>query len=258
MDNFQVEKKIVFVAGGASGIGEAIVSTFRNEGATVINADYVFKNTVLKEDSPSYWKVHIDVAQENIIQEVVNQLTGKSLVPDIFVEVAGISAMDFLTSSQTQDFDRVFSVNTRGVYLTSKLVVGKMQQQKKQGRVIIIASQAGKNPYRGMSAYVASKHAVIGLVKTLALEVASDQILVNAVCPGIIETKMKQTEREVGGKLRNMTAQEILQEDISQVPLGRTGSPQDVANVVLFLASPLASYMTGQAINVTGGMTMHG
>jgi dihydroanticapsin dehydrogenase len=108
-----------------------------------------------------------------------------------------------------------------------------------------------------MSAYVASKHAVLGLCKTLALEVANQGILVNAVCPGIIETPMKHRERIEGGAIRGMTAQEVLEEDNSQVPLGRTGTPQDVANVVLFLASPLASYMTGQAVNVTGGMTMN-
>lgn len=258
MHNFQLKDKIVFVVGGASGIGEAIVSTFIKEGASVINADYLYSNPLLEKIRPGYWQIHIDVAKEETVQKVVSQLITRSLIPDIFIEVAGISTMDFLTNSSTKDFDRVYAVNTRGVYLTCKLVVREMQRQKKQGRVIVIASQAGKNPYRGMSAYVASKHAVIGLVKTLALEVANEQILVNAVCPGIIETKMKQTEREIGGRLRNMTAEEVLQEDISQVPLGRTGSPQDVANVVLFLASPLASYMTGQAINVTGGMTMHG
>ncbi len=108
-----------------------------------------------------------------------------------------------------------------------------------------------------MSAYVASKHAVLGLTRTLAIEVADQGILVNAVCPGIIETPMKHRERIDGGLLRGMTKEEVLAEDQSQVPLGRTGNPQDVANVVLFLASPLASYMTGQALNVTGGMTMH-
>ena len=105
--------------------------------------------------------------------------------------------------------------------------------------------------------HVASKHAVLGLTKTLALEVAKDQILVNAVCPGVIETEMKWRERITGDLLRGMTPEEVLEEDQSQIPLGSTGQPQDVANVVLFLASDLSSYLTGQAINITGGMTMH-
>lgn len=108
-----------------------------------------------------------------------------------------------------------------------------------------------------MGQYVASKHAVLGLTKVAAIELARDNILVNAVCPGIVETAMKWQERELGAKLRGLTAEDIYAEDCSQVPLGRTAQPEDVANVVLFLASPLSSYMTGQAINVTGGMTMH-
>ena len=104
---------------------------------------------------------------------------------------------------------------------------------------------------------MASKHAVIGLTKTAAVELAPHNILVNAVCPGIVETPMKHRERIDGGALRGLTADEILSEDISQVPLGRTAQPSDVANIVHFLASPAADYMTGQAINVTGGMTMH-
>lgn len=132
-----------------------------------------------------------------------------------------------------------------------------MQEAKKGGRIIQISSQAGKNGYTAMGAYVASKHAVLGLTKTMAKELARDKILVNAVCPGIVETDMKHRERVKGGLIRGMTADEIYAEDCSQVPLGRTAQPEDVANVVLFLASPLASYMTGQAINVTGGMTMN-
>ena len=166
--------------------------------------------------------------------------------------------MDDFLASQTEDFDRVFAVNTRGAYLVLRTFTAEMKQVNKAGRVVVIASPAGKNPYRGMTAYVASKHAVIGLTKNLALEVAADGIQVNAVCPGIIETEMKQRERVDGAKLRGLTVAEIEAEDASQVPLRRTGTPQDVANVVLFLASPLASYLTGQAINVTGGMTMHG
>ena len=149
------------------------------------------------------------------------------------------------------------AINAKGVFLTSRRVGKIMQQGGKGGRIIQISSQAGKNGYTAMGAYVSSKHAVLGLTKTMAKELAKDHILVNAVCPGIVETDMKHRERIEGGLIRGMTADEIYAEDCSQVPLGRTALPEDVANVVLFLASPLASYMTGQAINVTGGMTMN-
>jgi len=249
--------KVVLVIGSKQGIGEAVVATFLKEGAQVIAADIGFEEEQLTKISEQLYHIHLDISQESALQNLVEQLENNQVIPEVFVDVAGISTMDFLTESQTSDFDKVLAVNTRGAYLSSKYIAKLMQKHQKKGRILFIASQAGKNGYRGMSAYVASKHAVLGLCKTLALEVANQGILVNAVCPGIIETPMKHRERIEGGAIRGMTAQEVLEEDNSQVPLGRTGTPQDVANLVLFLASPLASYMTGQAVNVTGGMTMN-
>ena len=249
--------KVVLVIGSKQGIGEAVVATFLKEGAQVIAADIGFEEEQLTKISEQLYHIQLDISQESALQNLGEQLENNQVIPEVFVDVAGISTMDFLTESQTSDFDKVLAVNTRGAYLSSKYIAKLMQKHQKKGRILFIASQAGKNGYRGMSAYVASKHAVLGLCKTLALEVANQGILVNAVCPGIIETPMKHRERIEGGAIRGMTAQEVLEEDNSQVPLGRTGTPQDVANLVLFLASPLASYMTGQAVNVTGGMTMN-
>lgn len=254
----ELKQKVVLVIGSSQGIGKAVVDTFLANQAIVIAADIIYTTSQLEiTENPQYYQVKLDISREVEIAELNQQLIEKQLIPDILVDVAGISTMDFLVESQTSDFDKTFQVNTRGAYLALKYFTKTMIDHQKQGRVIVIASQAGKNGYRGMAAYVASKHAVLGLVKTLAIETAANQILVNAVCPGIIETEMKQRERVEGGTLRGMSAEAVRQEDISQVPLGRTGTPQDVANVVLFLASPLASYMTGQSINVTGGMTMH-
>lgn len=249
--------KIVLIIGAVQGIGLAVKETFLAEGTIVIAADIAYLSKELQKVNENYYEIFVDVAQEDSLIALVKELEKYQLVPDIFVAVAGISTMDFLIESQTSDYDRVQSVNARGVYLGCKHIVRLMVEKQKAGRIILVASQAGKNGYRGMSAYVASKHAVLGLTKTLAIEVAAKGILVNAVCPGIIETPMKERERIEGGKLRGMSAADVLQEDKSQVPLGRTGTPQDVANVILFLASPLANYMTGQSINVTGGMTMH-
>lgn len=251
----ELKNQVVLVVGGAQGIGAAIRQTFLKQGAIVIDGDR--QHSTWAQATDGAYELAVDVTDEESVIDLVESLKNRGLIPDIFVDVAGISTMDFLVESQTSDFDKVQAVNTRGVYLLCKYVVKEMKAASKAGRVILLASQAGKNGYRGMSAYVASKHAVLGLTKTLAIEVAEDGILVNAVCPGIIETEMKWRERQEGGQLRGMTAEEVAAEDRSQVPLGRTGVPQDVANVVLFLASPLASYLTGQAINVTGGMTMH-
>lgn len=252
----ELNQKIVVVIGGAQGIGRAVRNVFLAQGATVIDADLQY-TTAFEKAADGAIQTPLNLADEFSVQSFVTDLEKKELIPDVLVHVAGISIMDFFLESKSSDFDKIYEVNVKGAYIVLREIVGLMKQASKKGRVITIASQAGKNPYRGLSAYVSSKHALIGLTKNLALEVAKDGILVNTVCPGIIETEMKHRERVEGGLLRGMTAEEIAEEDASQVPLGRTGSPEEVANVVLFLASPLASYLTGQAINVTGGMTMH-
>lgn len=252
-----LEKKIVLVTGGFQGIGRQVVDTFQNEKSIVVAADLSYSNVELKKLDDKEYQIHLDVSDENSVSNLAKQLQMHQLTPDILVNVAGISTMDYLLESKTTDFDKTLSVNTRGTYLVTKHLVKLMVDANQPGKVILIASQAGKNGYRAMSAYVASKHAVLGLTKTLAIEVAKNQINVNAVCPGIIETSMKHRERKDGAKIRGLTPDDIEREDNSQVPLGRTGTPKDVSNVVLFLASPLSDYMTGQGINVTGGMTMN-
>lgn len=251
-----LEKKVVLVTGCFQGIGQQVKETFQNEKSVVIAADLAYQNTELKQVSEQEYQIHLDVSDESSVENLATQLKTKNLTPNILVNVAGISTMDYLIDSKTSDFDKTIAVNTRGTYLITKYIVKLMVAAKRPGKVVLIASQAGKNGYRAMSAYVASKHAVLGLTKTLAIEVAKNQINVNAVCPGIIETSMKHRERKDGAKIRGLTPDDIEKEDNSQVPLGRTGTPKDVANVVLFLASPLSNYMTGQGINVTGGMTM--
>lgn len=252
-----LEKQVVLVTGGFQGIGRQVVTTFQTEQAIVIAADLAYENNELKSVSDQEFQIHLDVSAESSVKNLADQLKKHGLTPNILVNVAGISTMDYLLESKTTDFDKTLAVNTRGTYLITKYIVQLMVAAKRPGKVVLIASQAGKNGYRAMSAYVASKHAVLGLTKTLAIEVAKNQINVNAVCPGIIETSMKHRERKDGAKIRGLTPDDIEKEDNSQVPLGRTGTPQDVANVVLFLASPLSDYMTGQGINVTGGMTMN-
>lgn len=252
-----LEKKIVLVTGGYQGIGRQVVETFQNEKAIVVAADLAYQNKTLQQINDQEYQINLDVSDESSVSNLADQLKTQNLTPNVLVNVAGISTMDYLIESKTSDFDKTIAVNTRGTYLVSKYIVALMVAAKRPGKVVLIASQAGKNGYRAMAAYVASKHAVLGLTKTLAIEVAHDQINVNAVCPGIIETSMKHRERKDGAKIRGLTPDDIEKEDNSQVPLGRTGTPEDVANVVLFLASPLSDYMTGQGINVTGGMTMN-
>lgn len=253
----ELNDKIVFVTGAYQGIGQAVAQTFYEEGSIVIEADLAFQNHELSQAKPGLFQVNLNVADEESVQNVTDQLKKADLIPNVLAHVAGISTMDYLVNSKTSDFDKTIAVNTKGTYLVAKHIANLMLTKNRPAKIIFMASQAGKNGYRAMAAYSASKHAVLGITKTLAIELASKQINVNAVCPGIIETAMKHRERNDGAKIRGLQPDDIEREDNSQVPLGRTGKQQDVANVVLFLASRLSDYMTGQAINVTGGMTMN-
>jgi len=252
--------KVAVVTGGAKGIGRAIVEALVDCGAKVVVADINYDFAVelsreIGEENTMPVKANVIIKKdvEIMIKNTINRF-GKL---DILVNNAGISTMDYAINIKEKDWDRVMNINAKGTFLCSQVAAKAMVQKKIKGKIINIASQAGKNGYRCMANYCASKHAVIGFTKAIALELAKDNINVNAVCPGIIETDMKQKERLLGGELRKMTAQDIENEDNSQVPLGRTGQPQDVANLVIFLASSYSDYMTGQAINITGGMTMH-
>ncbi len=241
------------VTGGLQGIGKAIAELFHQGGANVVIGDIAGR---AREQSTRQLVLRTDVASRedaHLLIEAARETFGGI---DILVNSCGVSAMSPVTQFNDADWQRILDVNVKSIGYLSEVAIPLMKA-KSGGRIINIASQAGKNGYRMMGQYVASKHAVLGLTKVMAIELARDNILVNAVCPGIVETEMKWRERREGAELRGMTPEAIYAEDCSQVLLGRTAQPAEIAGVVAFLASPLAAYMTGQAINVTGGMTMH-
>jgi len=241
------------VTGGLQGIGKAIADLLHQGGANVVVGDIAVR---AREQTTRKLVVRTDVASREDAHLLIDAAVQTFGGVDILVNSCGVSAMNPVSQMRDDDWQRILDVNVKSIGWLSQAVIPFMKA-KQAGRIINIASQAGKNGYRLMGQYVASKHAVLGLTKVMAIELAHDNILVNAVCPGIVETEMKWRERREGALLRGMTAEDIYAEDCSQVLLGRTAQPADVAGVVAFLASPLAAYMTGQAINVTGGMTMH-
>lgn len=246
--------KVAIVTGGAQGIGKAIVDALLECEAKVAVID---RDISASSSNERLVYIQTDVSKSDQVEAMVHKVTEYFGRVDILVNNAGISSMDYAVDIKEEDWDQVMDVNAKGVYLCSKSVARFLKKQDQGGKIINISSQAGKNGYRLMGSYVASKHAVLGFTKVMAIEMAKDQINVNAVCPGIVETDMKREERVIGGQLRGLGAEAIKQEDFSQVPLGRTATPQDIANVVIFLASKYSDYMTGQSINVTGGMTMN-
>lgn len=241
------------VTGGLQGIGKAIAELLHQGGANVVIGDIAAR---AREQTSRQLVLRTDVASREQAHQLIDAAVETFGGVDILVNSCGVSAMSAVTQMSDADWQRILDVNVKSIGYLAEAAIPLMKA-KSGGRIINIASQAGKNGYRLMGQYVASKHAVLGLTKVMAIELARDNILVNAVCPGIVETEMKWRERREGAELRGMTPEAIYAEDCSQVLLGRTAQPADVAGVVAFLASPLAAYMTGQAINVTGGMTMH-
>lgn len=241
------------VTGGLQGIGKAIAALLHRGGANVVVGDIAAR---AREQSLRQLVLRSDVSSREQAHQLIDAAVETFGGVDILVNSCGVSAMSAVDAMSEADWQRILDVNVKAIGWLSEAAIPLMRARQ-AGRIINIASQAGKNGYRLMGQYVASKHAVLGLTKVMAIELARDNILVNAVCPGIVETEMKWRERLEGAELRGMTPEEIYAEDCSQVLLGRTAQPEDVAGVVAFLASPLAAYMTGQSINVTGGMTMH-
>jgi 3-oxoacyl-[acyl-carrier protein] reductase len=237
------------VTGGAVGIGSSIALTLASEGSKVVLGD-IDGDTASKtaaELSGRGLNVNafpVDVSRSEDVsrffEEAIEWLGGI----DILVNNAGVTRDSVFMRMSENDWDIVNSVNLKGTYNCMKMAVRKMIKQK-SGRIVNISSVVGLMGNPGQSNYAASKAGVIGLSKSIAKEVASRNITVNVVAPGFIQTRMT----------------DVLTDDqkeafLSQVPLGRAGQPDDVAKVVLFLCSSLANYITGQVINVDGGMLM--
>jgi len=255
-----LQDKVALVTGGSKGIGRSIVDKLLQEGAKVVIADENIspvEDLIQLKGTDLIMSCKVNVAEESEVISLVEKVIDRFGKIDILVNNAGISALSKVVNTPVEEWERIMNVNAKGVFLVSKHVATHMINHGVHGKIVNISSQAGKNGYKFLGSYASSKHAVLGFTKVLALELSEYQINVNAVCPGIIETDMKRRERVWGGDLRGVDAGSIEAEDHSQVPLGRTGSPSDVAETVFFLSSSASDYITGESINVSGGMTMN-
>lgn len=242
--------KVALVTGGSRGIGREIAIELARHGASVV-ISYVNNEEkaveVVKEIQKFSVKgmcIKADVSKEEEVKKLVHAIKDELGTIDILVNNAGINRDTLLIRMNTQEWDQVIDTNLKGTYLCTRLVAKDMIK-KRYGKIINIASVAGVAGNYGQANYSASKAGVIGFTKAVAKELASRGINVNAVAPGLIETDMTQALKE-----------EVKETLIKSVPMGRLGSPKDVANLVVFLASDKSDYITGQTINIDGGMIM--
>lgn len=253
--------KIAIVTGASQGIGRAITLRLAREGASLVigDIDVEAAEKVAREvrnGGTEALVVKVDVTKAEEVNKVIGEVAEKFGRIDILVNNAGISSMALVVDLKEKDWDANMNVNAKGVFLCSRAVARQMIKQK-SGKIINNASLAAKRGAPFLGHYSASKFAVLGLTYTMALELAPYGITVNAVCPGIVETGMIRREWKWEGDLRGMTPDQVREEVLSTIPLGRLAQPEDIAAVVAFLASKDADYMTGQALNINGGMENH-
>jgi len=245
--NIDLSNKVALVTGGSRGIGKAIGSHLAGAGAKVALADVVDAAQIqasADEIGGGAIAVSANVTSPDDCAAAVSQVE-ETLGPiDVLVNNAGITRDGLLIRMADADWSAVLDVNLKGVFNMTKAVVRGMMKRR-SGRVVNIASVVGITGNAGQANYSASKAGVIGFTKTVAKELASRGVLVNAVAPGFIDTDMTKALPEA--------ARETL---LKLIPLSRLGSPDDVARAVLFLSSDLASYITGQVVVVDGGMIM--
>lgn len=241
-------KKVALITGGSRGIGKEIAKKFAKNGYNLV-INYVSNNTDLETLKEEFKNVEVlfvktDVTNyescENMAKEAINKF-GKI---DVLVNNAGITKDSLLMRMKEEDFDKVINVNLKGTFNMTKTITPYMMKQR-NGKIVNISSVVGVTGNAGQANYAASKAGIIGFTKSIARELASRNILANCVAPGFIKTDMTEV------------LSEAVKENIhNQIPLNKMGEAQEVANAVYFLASEENTYITGQVLNVDGGMVM--
>jgi 3-oxoacyl-[acyl-carrier protein] reductase len=248
---FSLEGKIALITGASQGIGETIAQQLATQGATVVCASLpstegdlqaVVGRIQAQGGQASY--VLLDMRDGESIRAAINTVVERHGALHILVNNAGITKDKLMIQMKEEEFELVLDINLKGSWLATQAAAKPMMKQR-YGRIINIASVVGQMGNAGQSNYVASKAGLIGLTKTVAREFASRNVTCNAVAPGYIATAMTE-----------VLSDEVKAEFNKQIPLGRMGTPLDVANAVVFLATEEAGYMTGQVLSVNGGMLM--
>ena len=257
----ELQGQVAIVTGAGRGIGRATALELARMGADVVVAELDqegAKRTAGEVGALGRRALVVptDVTRRADLSAMVDRTRAELSRIDILVNNAGIYRAAASLDVTEEHWDAVLDINAKAVFFASQAVLPTMIAQK-NGAIVNLASMAGKIGSKTNLPYNVSKAAVISMTKSLALAHAGDGIRVNCVCPGFVETDMWDVVAREQGKLMGLTAEEFTRQRASQVPLGRMERPEDVANVIVFLASPRAGYMTGQAVSVDGGLVMH-
>ncbi len=251
----ELDGKLALVTGAAQGIGQAIADTLGRNGARVVYSDQdAAAARAAADQGGGALALGLDVADNNSITAGVQQVLERFGRIDILVNNAGIgvpaSGRQPVDAFDIEAWERLIRIDLTGVFLVSRAVAAVMRRQK-GGRIINIASVLGLLPARLQSSYIAAKGGVVALTKSMALELAADNVLVNAVAPGSTQTPgWENWIRDAGSE-----AQSLHQRLMAHIPMGRPGTTQEMAHAVLFLAAPESSYITGHVLTVDGGWT---
>lgn len=247
----RLQNKVALITGGGSGIGAAIARTFANEGAQVVicgRREEQLKKVVQEIDTSGGEAIYCvaDVSSAQQIQAMHETITLKFGTVDILVNNAGIYVPDDITATSEEEWDTVMNVDAKGVYLVSKSVLPDMIRKGK-GKIVNIASIAGLFGFEKSAAYCAAKGAVVNLTREMALDYAPKGICVNAIAPGVIDTDMTKAF------LNNEQSKQAF---LSKTPVGRVGTPEDIAYGAVYLASDESDFVAGHTLIIDGGWTI--
>lgn len=258
--NKEFKNKVVVVTGAASGIGKSVVTSLFHTEAYIVAVDLHTENfaQIFHEVDPSRYRiVKADICKSQDRERILHEACQLG-EPAYLVNAAGIAGMKDIFKVTEENWDRIQNVNAKSCFFMCQLFGAYFLEHGIKGSIVNFSSSAGKTSATAENAaYSASKASVISITKTFAYVLASSGSRINCVCPGIILTPMSETVLDQLSSERGIQKDEIARNRLKTVPMGREGTPEEVSNVVLFLLSNASSYMTGQAINITGGLVMY-
>ena len=254
----RLDSKSALITGGAGGIGAAFAAAYVSEGATVAVADIdmVRAEATAKAIGPAAYAVHLDVTNQSSIDAAIAAVEARAGGLDILVNNAAVFDMGPIVDLPRASYDRQFAINVGGTLFTLQAAAKSMIRNKRKGKIINVASQAGRRGEALVIVYTASKAAVISMTQSAGLELIKHGINVNGIAPGVVETEMWDVVDGLFAKYENLPIGEKKRRVGLAVPYGRMGTPEDLVGMAIFLASQESNYVVAQTYNVDGGNWM--